>query len=286
VYHSQEPTIASWHAKRAKPDAIHVVTCRDPRGFAEHIVELRHTTWKRRVLFPATWLYEASPLVRSAVRRADEVLMPTPTHLGRRIRELYGVEARFVPSPVDLPERPATKADDPLALFVGRWDRRKRVERFFELARAFPDVRFVAAGRAHDSSYDAELRNRGGQLPNVEMPGFLDRFEDDRLERLYEQAWVLVNTSAREGLPYSFIEAAAWGCAILSGLDPEGFASRFGRHIDDDDSEEWERALRDLLDGAWRERGSAGRDFVHSIWGEEASVRRHLEVYVAAGGGR
>jgi hypothetical protein len=41
IYHSQEPTIASYLAQRARPDAVHIVTCRDPRGWTDHLVELR-----------------------------------------------------------------------------------------------------------------------------------------------------------------------------------------------------------------------------------------------------
>lgn len=280
VYHSQEPTIASRHAQRAVPDAAHVVTCRDPRSLRAHLVELRHTNWKRRIIFPATWLYEASPWVKRAVRAADAVLMPAPSHLVPRITDLYGeVHPEFVPSPIELPDHTPRKGSDPMAVFVGRWDHRKRIERFFELARAFPDVRFVAVGRAHDDAYDARLRADFGALPNVEMPGFLPRFGDDGLAGLYEQAWMLVNTSAREGLPYTFIEAASWDCAILSTLDPEGFASRFGYHAADDSQEMLEAGMRELLAGAWRDRGAAGGDFVRATWSEDESVRRHLEIY-------
>jgi glycosyltransferase involved in cell wall biosynthesis len=281
VYHSQEPTIASRHAQRSAPDAVHIITCRDPRSLREHLVELRHTNWRRRLIFPATWFYEASPWVKRAVRGADSVLMPAPSHLTPRIKHLYGeaIDPEFVPSPIELPTRTPVKGDQPMAVFVGRWDHRKRIERFFELARRFPEVRFVAVGRAHDSTYDARLRDEFGSLPNVEMPGFLPRFGDESLSGLYERAWVLVNTSAREGLPYTFLEAASWDCAILSTLDPEGFSSRFGHHAADDTMESLEHGLRELLAGAWRERGQAAGAFVRSTWSEDESVRRHLAIY-------
>jgi hypothetical protein len=43
IYQSQEPTIASYLAQRSMPERVHVVTCRDPRDWHEHMVELRHT---------------------------------------------------------------------------------------------------------------------------------------------------------------------------------------------------------------------------------------------------
>ena len=99
IYQSQEPTIATYLAQRSMPDRVHVVTCRDPRDWQEHLVELRHTNIKRRLMFPVTWYYEASPWVKRSVRQADAVLMPAPTTLLPRIRNLYGadVEPEFVP---------------------------------------------------------------------------------------------------------------------------------------------------------------------------------------------
>jgi glycosyltransferase involved in cell wall biosynthesis len=169
------------------------------------------------------------------------------------------------------------KAPGPTALFVARWDRRKRPERFFELARRLPEVRFVAVGRGQDPAYEAMLRERFGGLPNLELAGFVDQFRDDRLSRLYREAWVLVNTASREGLPTTFLEALAHRCALLSAVNPLGVAERFGRCVTDGDFEAGLRAL--LADGTWRERGAAGRRWVEERFAEEVVMSRHLELY-------
>lgn len=278
IYHSQEPTIASWFAQRTCPRAHHVITCRDPRGVKDHWVELKHTNYKRRMIFPATWWYEASPPVHRAVRRAHAIFCPAEVIIPRA-RELYGedLHIEFVPSPVNVPNRPLTKARQPTVLFVGRWDHRKRIERFFDLAKRHPDVHFIGVGRAHDASYDRRLRRMYSDLPNLELPGFLQRFGKGNLFDYYERAWILVNTSAREGLPYSFIEAAAWQCAILSCLNPQQFASRFGRHVTDDD---FDTGLQWLLeDNRWRSLGEQAAHHVADIWSEEASIQQHVERY-------
>jgi len=276
VYHSQEPTLATRLAQQARPSAAHVVTCRDPRGFAEHLLEWRYSSLARRLQAPATWLYEASPLVKEAVRRAHRVFCPAP-FLRERVRALYGVDAEFLPSPVKVPERPPAKAAHPTVLFVGRWDRRKRVELFFELALRFPAVRFVAVGRSRDAAYDHRLRAMAARVSNLETPGFLSLFDTRELEARYEAAWILVNVSAREGLPYTFLEAAAHGCAVLSTLDPGGVVSRFGALAGDD---ELAGGLASLLQGdLWREKGALGRSHVLETFAEERSLDRHLEVY-------
>lgn len=278
IYHSQEPTLPSYLAQQAAPEAVHIVTCRDPRGLADHLVELKHTNFKRRLMFPITWYYEASSKVKRAVRNATAVFCAAPC-LQPRIARLYGesVQPIFVPSPIDVPKQSPKKAKEPIALFVGRWDHRKRIERFFELAREFSQMRFVAVGRAHDESYDRKLRADYGNLPNVEMPGFVSRFGEGGLYDLYARAWIIVNTSAREGLPYTFVEAAAWGCAILSCMNPDDFSSRFGYFVEDDDFVAGMRWL--LKHDRWSELGQAGAKFVQSTFSEENSIRTHLDLY-------
>jgi hypothetical protein len=65
------------------------------------------------------------------------------------------------------------------------------------------------------------------------MVGYVDQFTSNRLSQ--ELGWILVNTSAKEAMPYTFGEAAAHCCAIFAGVDPDQYASRFGRDVKDDD---------------------------------------------------
>jgi glycosyltransferase involved in cell wall biosynthesis len=280
IYHSQEPNMATWLAQRAVPEARHVVTCRDPRGFGDHLQEFRYSSPGRQLMFPGSWLYEMNPLVKRAVRDADAVFCPAPM-IAERARRLYGggIEPEFVPSPVDLPDRAPRKSPTPEVLFVGRWDRRKRIERFFELAQRFPKVHFTAVGEAHDASYDRHLRECYGKLANLEMPGLINRFGNGGLYDLYERSWVIVNTSIREGLPYTFVEAAAWGCSILSELNPERFAERFGCVVEKGD---YDAGLRWLLaDGNWHRLGLAAAEYVHETFSEESSISEHIRRYEA-----
>ncbi|MEZ5866004.1 MAG: glycosyltransferase [Geminicoccaceae bacterium] len=175
------------------------------------------------------------------------------------IARKYGLDADrigLLPTPVRLPPEPV-KAATPTVISVGRWDRRKRPERFIELARAMPAIRFVAIGRSRDPAYEAELRARAAGIANLELAGFIDQFASDALERRLAAAWVLVNTAGREGLPTAFLEALAHGCALLAEVDPGGITSRFGEAVADGD---FRAGLERLLSGdAWRAKGAAGR---------------------------
>jgi glycosyltransferase involved in cell wall biosynthesis len=151
---------------------------------------------------------------------------------------------------------------------------------FLELAAAFPAYRFVAVGRGSasaESAHDAGLRKRYEGIPNLEIPGFINRFtEPERMHALLCRAHVLVNTAAREGLPLTFLEAAAHGCAILSAVNPDGFAERFGIMVTDGD---FASGVRRILDAGPELRGSLARAYVLATYEKTAALAAHIGEY-------
>jgi hypothetical protein len=95
------------------------------------------------------------------------------------------------------------------------------------------------------------------------------------------QSWILVNTALREGLPRSFLEAASFRCAILSRVDPDGFASRFGCRVENDDFAGGLKVL--LQEGRWRRLGEKAQAYVSGKYGFESSINQHLEAYQRLG---
>ena len=276
VYHSQDTSLGTALARVAKPGAAHVVTFRDPMDRAEWQVESAYARMPK-----LGWaLYRnfiTNPFIAIAVRKADglycaaEFLIPKAT-------ELYGLRRspRFLPSPVDLPDA-GSKAERATVCYMGRWEGRKRVELFFELARECPDVDFIAVGAARDPERDRALRRRYGSIPNLHMTGVLDQFATPEWGDVLGRSWILANTSAREGLPTAFIEAAAHRCAILSFADPDGFATRFGVQAQEG---QLETGLRELLrDDRWRALGETGRMHVEQVFSIEHAIDAHLQAY-------
>jgi glycosyltransferase involved in cell wall biosynthesis len=276
IYHSQEPSVASFLAWRAMPHCVHLVTSRDPRDWHDWWIEFSHPTFSRLRTLLTIAVYE-SPLTRLLVRRADQVFVPARFLIEKAARK-YSLRRRpgFLPTPIEMPGV-VQKASLPVVCFVGRLDRRKRPEVFLELAASFPEVTFKVAGDSQDAEYERELYRRYGRQPNLQFLGFIDQFNDPRLSALYAESWVMINTAAREGLPNSFIEAVAHGCAIISELDPDSFTSRFGAIAHDGD---YARALCELLrDSVWRERGQCGRDYVLATNSPAVAIARHLKAY-------
>jgi len=276
IYHSEEPSLGTFLAMRAMPNRKHIITFRDTRDFQDWRTEFSLPSLNP-VQVVANWLYEDNWFVRNTVRKADahfvaaNLLIPkarTKYHLHK--------DPEFLPTPVYLPDN-VKKSAEPTVCFVSRWDRRKRPEIFFELARTFPQVRFLAAGKSRDQKWDDYLRSKYRNLPNLEMVGFIDQFRSDELSRLLSQSWILVNTAAREGLPNAFVEAAAHRCAILSAVDPDGFASQFGYHASQD---EFEKGLKILLqNNRWMDSAQRGFDYVTSVFACGKSIDRHLAIY-------
>jgi glycosyltransferase involved in cell wall biosynthesis len=181
-----------------------------------------------------------------------------------------------LPTPVEVPSM-VRKASQPTVCYLARWDRRKRPHLFFDLVERFPGVRFLAVGRSRDAAYDRELRERYSHLPNLELVGFVDQFDSEELSAILGRSWIVVNTAAREGLPNAFLEAAAHRCAILSEVDPDGFASRFGARVE---AADFAGGLDWLLEhDRWRERGARGQAHVREIFELNRAVDDHLAVY-------
>jgi glycosyltransferase involved in cell wall biosynthesis len=276
LYHSQHPSYSTRLAMDAMPARKHLITFRDPHTLGDWLTELRHPSISRvRTLLA---FVNENLGVGGAVKRADGIFCCT-REIEAKVRQLYRhpFALGLLPSPIAIPERTLEKSPEPTVCFVGRWDRRKRPELFFETAARRPDVRFIAVGRAQDSAWDAHLRRRYGALPNVEMTGFLDPFASGALSAVLERSWILMNTSYREGLPTTFLEALAHRCAILSAVNPDGVTERFGVRVTGDD---FAAGLGRLLErDAWREKGERGHRYVKDNHDVAKAIDRHLTVY-------
>jgi glycosyltransferase involved in cell wall biosynthesis len=109
------------------------------------------------------------------------------------------------------------------------------------------------------------------------MPGLINRFrEPERMHQLLSDTWIFVSTAVREGLPLTFLEAAAYGCPIISRVDPDQFATRFGKQVHDDD---YAAALRGLLAEAPLEKGRAAYHYVLETYETSRALAAHQEQY-------
>jgi glycosyltransferase involved in cell wall biosynthesis len=276
IYHSQEPSFGTYLAIKEMPNKKHIITFRDPRDIEDWKIEFQLPSLSKLQVL-SNYLYEDNWLVKMAVQRVNGVFCAAK-ELIPKVKSMYSLKSdpHFLPTPVDVSDK-TQKATTPTVCFLARWDRRKRPEIFFELARKFPYVKFVAIGKAQDRQWDNYLRKTYSNLPNLDMVGFVDQFSSPLHSQILGKSWIMVNTSAREGLPNSFIEALAHRCAILSAVDPDSFASQFGYHAKDDD---FSVGLDFLLENQrWREQGERGYQYVKETFEVDWAIDQHIAVY-------
>jgi len=276
IYHSQEPSFGTYLAQKFHPEKKHIVTFRDTRLLSDWLTEFRLPSLNKfQVLF--NWFYEDNVLVHQAVRNADKCFVAAKL-LTARATKKYKLQdpPEFLPTPVAIPTT-INKDSKPTVCYIARWDRRKRPEMMIDLANSYPAVHFIMAGSSRDKIYDQELRAKFSKISNIELTGFINQFESDRLSSILSRSWILINTAAREGLPNSFIEACAHKCALLSSVDPDGFSSQFGYFSS---SDEFSKGLGFLLeDNRWKQLGEKGYNCVKEYFSLDKAIKRHLNVY-------
>jgi glycosyltransferase involved in cell wall biosynthesis len=143
---------------------------------------------------------------------------------------------------------------DGYVLWVATVRPQKRPEVLLDLARRLPHLRFVMIGGPDEgwsaAEYARSIREAAGTLPNVEVKGFVPFAEADRC---FNGARVVINTSAYEGFPNTFLQAWSRGVPTLAFIDTG--SRREGEAIYDiardvpDACDRLDRLMRD--DDAW-----------------------------------
>ena len=279
IYHHQDVSIRSWFAMKAMPDRKHVVTCRAPKDLHYWLTQLRSdlSEWRLRPIM--AYICESTLLPARAIRKADAVFSAAKFTIPRAQKK-YGLKSApdLLSDPIRIPTSEISKSDRPTVCFVGSWVQRKRPEIFFELAREFPGVSFVAMGSAQTQRRDTHLRRKYGSIPNLQMTGFIDQFSNPaRFQEILSKSWILINTSLREAHTVSCLEAASFKCAILSAQDLDGFPSAFGYWARHDDFAEGLRFL--LSNDEWRKRGERAHEYVKRTNDLDTVVDKHIQAY-------
>ncbi len=277
IFHSEEPSLITYLALKGMPNKIHLVTSRDPRFTSDWIREFIHPSYNKLQVI-ANYLFEDNFLVKKSVRRAKHVFSAAK-FLNKRVSKKYSLKSKveFLPTPIEIPKKEIIKDDSPTVCFLARWDKRKRPEIFFELAKLFPEVNFIAVGKGRNINYDSYLRKKYSHLKNLTMTGFINQFESAMISDILEKSWILVNTATREGLPNSFLEALGYKCSLLSSLNPENVTDRFGYHVQNNDFKEG--LLKLLSNDMWKTKGEEGQKYVKENYEFNSSVEQHIRIY-------
>jgi glycosyltransferase involved in cell wall biosynthesis len=193
----------------------------------------------------------------------------------RRVSVVHnGIDARFTPS--------RDRSPVPLVLAVGRLVPVKRFDRLIDVLAQVrvrvPNLRAVIVGDGYKREELEAQAHRLGATEWLSLPG---RISDADLVALYQHAWIVASTSAREGWGLSITEAAACGTPVVATRAPGHVSSvrdnESGLLIDTND--EMVAALTMLIESPeQRERLGRGGLAVASRLTWEATARQALEV--------
>jgi glycosyltransferase involved in cell wall biosynthesis len=165
---------------------------------------------------PVRWLF------RHSLSGAAAVIAQTPDQ-AQRIERRYDIQPTVVPNgyPVNTTIEPHQQRDH--FLWVGRLDQeQKRPHHYLDLAaRHDPETFLLVSLDGQDEAYNNRIRKRAEQLGNVVDVGTVP---PDAIHDLYRDAIALVNTSAYEGFPNTFLEAWRYETPVISlEIDPSRF---------------------------------------------------------------
>jgi glycosyltransferase involved in cell wall biosynthesis len=191
------------------------------------------------------WLY------RRGLARVDRIVAQNEAQRASLLAN-YGREALVIPSCYEPPARPAGAAPADRVLWVGMMRAGKRPELALELARRLPHRRFVLVGgpARDDPRVFDRVQREAATLANVELTGFLPLAA---VERWFDLARVVVNTSEYEGMPNTFLQAWARGVPTLGTVDVGAAVHKPFADLDEGaraiealfvDPARWERASR------------------------------------------
>jgi glycosyltransferase involved in cell wall biosynthesis len=277
VYHSQEPSIGSRLAQLAAPGKKHIVTFQDPRNLEDW--RKQWAPHRPRKIHEWQFLWQYRRESGTAARRADARYCQAK-YIIQKAKKLFHLaeDPGFLPNPVPMFPIQAPKANVPTVCFLGRWDTIKRPELFLDLALQFTNVEFILAGDCLNDPVSAnKIRRRCGEMRNVGAPGWVGQEERNII---LDRSWIMVNTSSKECLPISYLEAASHKCAILSHCNADDFASNFGFWAEKGDLGDYASGLKYLLEhDKWKNLGEKAYEYVKSTHENERVIDQHLAVY-------
>lgn len=200
---------------------------------------------------------------------------------GKMLKVNYGRESLIIKNAFPIPERRMTQKTNPsIILWVATIRDVKQPELFLKLAQAIPWGSFQMVGGAWDNpELYGRVTEMSATVPNLDFVGFVPFSE---VNRYFEQALILVNTSKYEGFSNTFIQAWLQYVPVVSlNSDPDevicinrlGFHSKTFQQLTED--------VRTLLkDEQLREEmGRNGRQYVEKEHDITKVVPRYLEVF-------
>lgn len=139
------------------------------------------------------------------------------------LKRLHGIRSTVLANGFPVPNAMPT-SERAHVLWVASCQKLKQPEVFLDLAAEFPETKFLMVMPRRNPEYYGEVLARVRQTANVEL---YETVPLAKIQRLFDEAIVFVNTSTFEGFPNTFVQAMMGAAPILSlNVDPDGFLEK------------------------------------------------------------
>jgi glycosyltransferase involved in cell wall biosynthesis len=156
------------------------------------------------------WLFEYG------LMRVDRILVQNAEQ-ARLCLKNFSRESTLVPNCYEAPTQQQT-ARGTAILWVGTIRQIKRPQLLLDVAAALPQYQFRMVGgpATRDAGMFASIKARSQTIGNVDFVGFVP---SSKVDKYFDGAALLVNTSESEGFPNTFLQAWSRGIVTVSTVD-------------------------------------------------------------------
>jgi len=162
--------------------------------------------------------------VKWGFRQADQMITQNDQDVDD-LQATLGLSSVIIRNACKIPTEVNTQKDT--VLWVARKVPFKQPDLFLELAKSFPDQKFVMIcpmGSVNDESYESFV-SKAESADNMQ---FIRSCSFDEIDEYFEQARVFVSTSDSEGYPNTFVQACKAATSILSlNVNPDNFLGNY-----------------------------------------------------------
>jgi len=163
-------------------------------------------------------------LYKYGLQKADVVLTQSLDHKKKLIKN-HGINSIIIKNSFVFNEEKKSKKY--FTLWVSRCHPLKKPELFLDLAKNFKDEKFkmICPSSSGQEGFYKKIKNNTKNIKNLEFIEFVSFAE---IQKYYNEAKILVNTSDYEGFPNTFIQAGIGNVPILSlNVNPDNFIKNY-----------------------------------------------------------
>lgn len=180
------------------------------------------------------------------IQQADAHIVQSE-HQARMLYDSYNRLCTVIKNPIDIRQKFSRNPNPRSILWVGKSDERvKRPSLVFELARRMPEFQFVVIMNTVHIKSHMDATRLAEELPNIIL---IEQVPFEAIESYFANARIHLNTSAFEGFPNTYLQAAKYGVPTVSMVvDPDGMLSQHSCGlVCGNDLDQCEESLRRLM---------------------------------------